>query len=587
MKIHGLGLVILLSLPGILLAEEAKVVSLSGNVEVRQSREGQWVSASEKMDIAEGGAVRTGADGAVVIILPNKTKVWIKESSTLEVEQRQTLVSRLALVFGKMKIRVPHLLRKEKFEVRTPAAVCAVRGTEFTLETTEDGKMNLQVLFGEVKLKFVVPPEKGASEFNIPQGQGLRMEEKGQASKPALLDRNTERLALENWNPGLKPEERQKDMKTKENDREQIKQYAQVTNNSENSVKSFLNVVKESDLEAGRTLKDVHGNMVRVEQLLVRPTPDAVQFLNIVKRANYTASASAGFGYNGLQNIPNRMDYLSMTMNFSEALPARLEDWAGFFNNDALKATWASFVMANKTDPNKIFFVAEGYRYVGGNDDSLMNYANLVLNNNALTNDEAIMTGVLVNDSNNSALNALNQISNLKVKGEVDAANLGKMTYKNTGTSLDGQVITGAKWASDTSALSYTTVNGTDGDGNSLWTRSAKAYNLGGAADGTGNTIWLTQESYVINNSGAVQTTDDITNSSKDIFSLLGSLAGEVMVSVKDNYYDTGLAKYVPSSGIGSDHFTGYATNIDLVFIPDLMLAAVQRMLPAITNFKD
>ena len=274
-------------LPGVVLAGEAKILSMSGTVEARQTREGQWVPASDNMEIAEGGAIRTGADGAAVMLLPNKTKVWMKESSNLELEQRQTLASRLALVFGRIKVRVPHLMRKEKFEVRTPAAVCAVRGTEFTMGTNEEGKMELQVLFGEVKLKFVVPSEKGKSEFNIPQGQGLSLEEKGKPAKPALLTAAKEREAMENWNPGVKPEDRQREMKQKDNDRAQVREFAKVTNNTDNAVKGFVNVVKESDLEAGRTLTDVHGNLVRVDQRMMRPHADEIQFFNLVKRPTY------------------------------------------------------------------------------------------------------------------------------------------------------------------------------------------------------------------------------------------------------------------------------------------------------------
>ena len=151
--------VFLASLPALAAAGEARLLAFSGNVEVRTTREGQWSPAADKAEIAEGGAVRTGADGGAVVLLPNKSKIWIKESSALEIEQRQTLTSRLALLFGKMKVRVPHLMRKEKFEVRTPAAVCAVRGTEFTVETADTGAMNINVLYGEVKLSFVIPPD--------------------------------------------------------------------------------------------------------------------------------------------------------------------------------------------------------------------------------------------------------------------------------------------------------------------------------------------------------------------------------------------------------------------------------------------
>ncbi|MHB0996187.1 MAG: FecR family protein [Elusimicrobiales bacterium] len=173
-----------MALPGALLAAESRLLSMSGPVEVRPTREGAWTAAAADAEIAEGGAVRTGPKGAAVIQMPNKTRVWLKENSNIELEQRQTLASRLALVFGRIKVRVPHLMRKEKFEVRTPAAVCAVRGTEFTMGTTEDGKMDLQVLFGEVKLKFMIPPDKGPSEFSIPQGQGLALTEKARPPGP-------------------------------------------------------------------------------------------------------------------------------------------------------------------------------------------------------------------------------------------------------------------------------------------------------------------------------------------------------------------------------------------------------------------
>ncbi len=290
-----------MALPGALLAEEAKVLSMSGEVEVRPTREGIWIPAKEGMEIAEGGALRTGAKGGAVLQLPNKSKVWFRKSTTLEIEQRQTLASRLMLVFGKVKVRVPHLMRKEKFEMRTPAAVCAVRGTEFTMGADEDGKMDLQVLFGEVKLKFTVPPQKGSAEFNIPQGQGLSSAESGKAAAPVLLTAKSERDAMENWNPGLKPDERLADLRQKETDRAQIKDFARATNNAETSVKNFLNVVKESDLEAGRTMSDVHGNVVRVDQRMVRPDGRTIQFMNLVKRPTYNnyAQAANGFAYNG------------------------------------------------------------------------------------------------------------------------------------------------------------------------------------------------------------------------------------------------------------------------------------------------
>ena len=141
-----LSLLLLVLLPAFAAADEARMIAFSGNVEIRNAREGQWAPALMNTQIPEGGAIRTGSDGSAVVQLPNKARVWVKESSSLELEQRRTFASRLALVFGKIKVRVPHLMRRERFEVGTPSAVCAVRGTEFTVTTNETGAMDINVI---------------------------------------------------------------------------------------------------------------------------------------------------------------------------------------------------------------------------------------------------------------------------------------------------------------------------------------------------------------------------------------------------------------------------------------------------------
>ena len=589
-------------------AAESKVLSMSGAVEVRPTREGQWTPARDEMEIAEGGAIRTGAGGAAVVIMPNKTKVWLKENSALELEQRQTLASRLALVFGRIKVRVPHLLRKEKFEVRTPAAVCAVRGTEFTMGTTEDGKMELQVLFGEVKLKFMIPPEKGDSEFNIPQGQGLKLAEKGKATKPELLTPKAEREALENWNPGLKPAERQKDLQQKEMDRAQIKDFAKATAKAEDTVKSFLNVVKESDLEAGRTLTDVHGNLVRVEQRMIRPNANEIQFYNIVKRPVYnngdtaTGVGRAGFTYNGVQGAA-RLDLMQMTMAFNQDLPQRIEEWPSFFDGNTVDPTWSSFVMANRTDASEIFFIAEGYKFDqarNNGEGELVNNPWVISGGGAplLASDsddrQVIVTGVLKNNSELTAAEGLNRIARLGVAVSGADPGTGLLIYDDIGLTKyvgeDPTTAVNVRWAIKTTESAGYSEPQNAPDNAPLAQYQADMYDVGN--NGT-NFLWYAKENYVIGNGGQVRTAADFTDSSSDPFTLLKNNALQSVMYIKQSnsanpagITNSSLAKAAISD---TDYFVykGAGTNIDLVFIPDLMVAAIQRMLPAITNLKD
>ena len=587
MRTNILSFLLLIALPGAVLAGEARILSMSGAVEVRPGRDGQWISAAENMEIAEGGAVRTAGDGRAVLLMPNKTKVWLKETSSLEIEQRKTLSSRLMLLFGKIKVRVPHLMRKEKFEVRTPAAVCAVRGTEFTLGFTEDAKMDLNVLFGEVKFKFTIPPQKGKSEFNIPQGQGLQTGDGAKAIKPMLLTAKLEREALENWNPGLKPGERQMDLIRKENDRQQVKDFARATNNAENSVKSFLNVVKESDLEAGRTMTDVHGNVVRVDQRMMRPNADEIQFFNLVKRptyADFTANEK-GFAYNG-DAVTNRLDYMQMTMNFSADLPQRIEEWPAFFNSNKIHADWSSFVMANKTKADEIFFIAQDYKYNAARDELVNNEA--VLGLTVSPDQNVLLTGVLVTDGNGSAVHKLNQISSLNIRD--NSGTPGRIDYLKDGSVWTALPTSEVIWAQKIAAgVGYEAKE--TGENVSLWQYQADAYNVG---NGGSETIWFAKENYVINNAGGIKKVEDFTNSASDPFTILKNSALQTVMYIKTSASDdpSGIltsadAKFDIDPTDQFAYNGGVGTNIDLVFIPDLMVAAVQRMLPAITNLSD
>ena len=605
MRTNTLSLLLFIALPGVILAGEARILSMSGSVEVRPTREDQWIPAKENLEIAEGGALRTGVGGAAVLLLPNKSKVWFKESTSLEIEQRRTLASRLMLVFGKIKVRVPHLLRKEKFEVRTPAAVCAVRGTEFTMGATDDGKMDLQVLFGEVKLKFTVPPQKGGAEFNIPQGQGISSGESGKAVKPVLLTARTERDALENWNPGLKADERQNELRQKENDRAQIKNFARATGNAENSVKSFLNVVKESDLEAGRTMNDVHGNVVRVDQRMVRPDDRTIQFMNLVKRSAYAdySKPANGFAYNG-GAVANRLDLAQMSMGFNKDLPQRIEEWPSFFSSNELNPTYASFILANRTNADDIFFVAEGYRYDAARDELVDNLSVFAPNRTWAAvspyDKHTMITGVLDSGSGpgQTAQEMLNAVARLEVKDTTIAGgadtSAGDLQYLNPSTNLYADMdgtggATDVDWGmvideSAGSGKSYT--YSAAGDNAPMSQFRADAYAVGN--NNANGLMWYAREDYVIGNGGGIKNANDITKSSQDPFTLLKNLAVQTVVYVKESVGDNPAS--LTNSAAAYDDITGDrfdGRNIDIVFIPDLMVAAVQRMLPAITNLKD
>ncbi|HOI42257.1 MAG TPA: hypothetical protein PK523_04865, partial [Elusimicrobiales bacterium] len=343
-----------------------------------------------------------------------------------------------------------------------------------------------------------------------------------------------------------------------------------------------------SDLEAGRTLKDIHGNMVRVEQRLIRPDPKTLQFFNIVKRPSYkdydysspAADQHGGFIYNG-DAVTNRMDMFQVNLNFDRDLPQRIEEWPSFFNDNDINPAYMTAIAANRTDiKSEIFFVAEGWKYDAGRDE-LVNNIKVVdpaAAVNSTTDRDVVITGVLKPDAGNPAytpIYGLSKISNLEI---VDAGG-GALDYTNAINGTSNGVTVGGPagdvvWAIRTTDADYS-VDSDDVGTDQMWQFQADRYNVGNAG---AQYIWLAQENYVIGNGGGLKNTGDFTSSGTDPFSILKETAGQVIMYVKN---DTGGVRQT------TDRFGASGRNIDIVFIPDLAIAAIQRMLPAITELGD
>ena len=141
----------------------------------------------------------------------------------------------------------------------------------------------------------------------------------------------------------------------------------------------------------------------------------------------------------------------------------------------------------------------------------------------------------------------------------------------------------------------------------SLYHFEADAYKVGGV-DSFGNSMpfnsvtnpmfWYARESYVINNGGGIASVDNFTDSGKDPFSILKEHAFETVMYIKKNnnigadtnldspdWTKTNIESYISDY----DFFThnGKNNNIDIVVIPDLAVAGVQRMLPVLSALSE
>jgi hypothetical protein len=139
-----------------------EVVSLQGKVLLRHVVKGktdETLTLKAGNNIYPGDVINTGSDGAVKILLKDKTIVDLSASSLFEVAQFNPKEGgnrevELDMMFGKMRVAVTKKLNGTgKFKLKTRAATMGVRGTEFVATSSNDSKApetDVVVLQGKV-----------------------------------------------------------------------------------------------------------------------------------------------------------------------------------------------------------------------------------------------------------------------------------------------------------------------------------------------------------------------------------------------------------------------------------------------------
>lgn len=154
---------------------DARLKAVSGSVMVKPSESEEWVKIAGEMPLDPGDLVKTASDGIAELYLDDKGAISVGRNTELEVTSLDQGDTVFSITFGSLAAKIKHFLNdKFKLSVRTPAAVCAVRGTEFAVEYSQLGKDTGVAVFDEGRL--AVSP----------------IDEKEQTQSEYMLEKNTE-----------------------------------------------------------------------------------------------------------------------------------------------------------------------------------------------------------------------------------------------------------------------------------------------------------------------------------------------------------------------------------------------------------
>jgi len=296
-----------------------------------------------------------------------------------------------------------------------------------------------------------------------------------------------------------------------------MEQGSQEFANDQEVVSEQVRTALDNDISAGRTLRDIHGNLVRVEQRLIRPSADQVQFVNLVKRDSYVYKGF--FEYNGGGGA--RKDSMDASITFNKTLPENINEWPSFFSSegDDMHVNRAVMKASNGSDS---------------------------LENTVLYNSARKETGGVACDGTKVMGTSCFQEMLVKV-GSGQALIYDKPN--GGGKEIDGSA---------------------NGDLKNYLEQPLLVANstIGGVS--AGDTLWLLFENYAIDNGGSVLNINKILSENIiDPFSYLRTVAGEAIVTVKKGNYNT-------STNAGGTILFANG-NIDLVIIPDLAVDLAQK----------
>ena len=137
----------------------AAVRDVQGDVRIKSRNGNRFTPLADTPRVQAGDSLKTGRDGSVTLEWLDGTRLVVEPNTALTVlkchvnRADSSEVSQFRLDIGTIWVRVIKSLSSEsQFEIETPTATAAVRGTVFAVRVGGDGRTHVSVLEGAVEL---------------------------------------------------------------------------------------------------------------------------------------------------------------------------------------------------------------------------------------------------------------------------------------------------------------------------------------------------------------------------------------------------------------------------------------------------
>lgn len=128
---------------------EAIVVFVKGDVTLKRDRSSKYEELKLNTALQPGDSIKTGPGSKASLVTKDGAEVRVNQNSVFDIPAKKRSRGLFNLAVGQVWSRMLHM--KARLSVRTPSAVCAIRGTEADIEQAD--LMTVKVYEGHVDLQ--------------------------------------------------------------------------------------------------------------------------------------------------------------------------------------------------------------------------------------------------------------------------------------------------------------------------------------------------------------------------------------------------------------------------------------------------
>jgi hypothetical protein len=232
----------------------------TGSVDVRSGPTAPWRQVTAEEAVVAGDEVRTSRTSMAELRFVDGSRVQMNRGSLFSIDKTDSQETSFTLKAGKIRAAFAGLL-SSRVSIRTPTAVCAVRGTVFDIGADDNGHTEVSMAEGVLEVK-----DNKGREAVITSEETMKIGEGGM-ERPQIVALNDDRAL-----PAVRP-------------------YAVHQEMARDATRKMLEDVRNRELKAneaqlGKSVVDAFGRRVRLEEYLLRPAANSYEVLFLSRREN-------------------------------------------------------------------------------------------------------------------------------------------------------------------------------------------------------------------------------------------------------------------------------------------------------------